>query len=533
MKTLYTTLLAALALLASAAYALADAQTQSVSPGALGVSLDEVFAAWDARAENLRAFEAVWDQQEWIRRGSLHTTALSSAGTPSLAPEKDTTLSSVLELRVGDERAYTSRSGMQWDTELNVFADRTLELLLEPARFTLLSRVGQHRVEPRATILPVDRYRDSRGVPNMPLFLAVRARDKSLAPVDHDGAWSVSPVTARAGDKTCIVLERVISTYNPNLAHGELRETYWVDPAQDFCIRRFERAQGGLVELQLEMAYENSDHPWLPTTWKSVVYGGTEALPMRQYEGQLKSFAVNSPDTAERLSLELPAGAAVQDIVLGEAWIALASGGRRVVTAEERARGATYAQLLASEPGQAGLSAWRPWRTLASTAALCLAVALVISRWRQRHTGGEVVASSNARTSTGWLAMLALGASLTLTAFAANNGHAAPTLCATRCHNGVWSAYRQGFIYRIDFIFDCKFRAWSTDFTVPYAPTAGCTAGFVNVPYYLVYSTIPHACNGYAQTGDLMYTMRANGTTVDVFQFQCCNPEGTCYGTKQ
>ena len=56
---------------------------------------------------------------------------------------------------------------------------------------------------------------------------------------------------------------------------------------------------------------------------------------------------------------------------------------------------------------------------------------------------------------------------------------------------------------------------------------------FFIVPYYLVYSTIPHACSGHAQPGDLLYTMRANGTTSDVYLFQCCNPEGTCYGTKQ
>jgi hypothetical protein len=507
------------------------ATTTTSSTGALGVTLDEVFSAWEARAAEIRSFEAVWDQQELIRRGALHTTAVSKDGKPSVAPERDTTIGAVCEVRLQNDQAFTRRQGTQWDSELDAFVDRTQAALLERSQFTVLSHVGQNRAEPRATVLPTERYRDPRSVANIPMFLAIRARDKALAPVGQDGVWSIAPITAEAGGRSCIVLERTLASYRAELAHGELHETYWVDPASEFCVRRFERSQGGTVELQIEIDYDNAAHAWLPTAWKSMIYGGSDAMAMRQYDAQLKTFAVNGAATAKRMQIEFPVGTAVNNVVSGEAWIALANGERRMVTAEERARGATYAQLVASEPGRAGLPAWRPWRTLAAATAMLLAVGVVASRWRVRRTSNAllpVVASSG--NSSRWVALLALGASLALASFAATDTVASPNVCGGRCHAGVWSAYRQGFSYRMDFILNCKYRAWSNNHLIPYSSANGCTGGFVTVPYWLVYSVKPSACNGFTPVGDLMHTTNLDGTAADFLEFQCCNPTGTCYG---
>lgn len=498
--------------------------------GALGVSVDEVFAAWDARADQIRSFEATWRQSELYRRDSLPGRSAPRAEGRAAAPEQDTSVEIASELRLSGDQFYARRSGLHWQSELNEFVAGEQVAALGEKEGTLFSQVAVQVVEPRAHLLPVERLRESRSISNWPLFLALRPRDEKLGAIDRDGAWTVAPVTTEVDGHTCAVVERLASVYHPELAKGELRETYWVDPARDFCIRRFERTLGGLVELQVEIDYADPAHAWLPTQWKSIVFGGPDAVSTRQYEARLLTHAVNPELPVERLQAELPVGTAVENITTREAWIVRPNGQRRMVTKEERERGASYAQLLASEPGQAALPPWQPWRAMAGFAAFALSLAAVISRWRAAHRASGGPASAAIRpASTPWFAILTLASALLLGSFAAGLT-ASPVTCAGRCHDGVWSAYRQGTSYRMDFLMSCAYRAWSNDTNVAYAPSNSCAKGYVQIPYYLYQTSWSHPCSTYAPSGDLLWTTDIGGTQVGAGYFSCC--DGLCYGVK-
>lgn len=509
----------------------AETKLKAPPPGALGVSPAEVHAAWAARTAQVRSFEATWQQREFHRSGSLMGAASQrrSASAEPKFPERDRTVSVEGELRLLGDDVFCRRSGPQWITEFNDFVERDQVSSLSDGVVALLSHTSQNRAEPRAQVLPADRFRETRLVANLPLFIALRALGPQGA-IDQDGAWSVSPVTAAIDGHTCVVVERLAARYHPELEKGELRETFWVDPARDFCVRRFERTLAGLVELQVQIGYDDPAHAWLPTSWKTVVYGGPEAIAQRQYDGRLLTNRVNGELPRERTRVEFPLGTAVDDLVNQQAWIVLADGRKRMVTDEERERGATYAQLVASEPGQAALPPWQPWRAIAGAGALLLALATLVLRWRVRRTLAPAAFVPAAETAGArWLTILALGASLSLATLAARPSLAAPTVCAGRCHNGIWSAYKQGTIYRMDFITNCKYRAWSTDTVIPYASANACTGGYTTAYYYLVSTTWSHACWQYAPAGDLMRTWDYGGTFEGPYSFQCCTNK--CYGT--
>ncbi|MFO0896794.1 MAG: hypothetical protein U0836_05115 [Pirellulales bacterium] len=500
--------------------------------GALDVSVEEVFAAWDAREDQVRSFAATWRQTEFFRRGTLpgRSTPRADAADRPAAPNQDTVVEIESELRLSGDQFYARRSGPHWQSELNEFVEGEQIAALGAEEGTLFSQAVVPVVEPRAHVLPAGRFRESRSISNLPLFLSLRARTEKSGAIDRDGAWTVAPVAVAIDGHDCVVVERLAAVYHPELAKGELRETYWVDPARDFCIRRFERTLGGLVELQVEIDYADPTQAWLPTQWKSVVYGGPEAVSSRQYEARLLTHSVNPELPARRLQAELPVGTAVENVTTREAWIIRPQGQRRIVTKEERERGATYAQLLASEPGQAALPPWQPWRALAGAAALLLSAAAVASRWRaKRHACCEASFSAVRAASPPWLAILTLASALLLGSFAAGLTASAPT-CAGRCHDGSWSAYKQGTSYRMDFLMYCTYRAWSNDTNVAYAPSNSCAKGYVQVPYYLYLTNWSHPCVQYAPAGDLLWTMDSGGSYVGSYQFPCC--DGLCYGVK-
>src|SRR5262249_13250947 len=151
------------------------------------------------------------------------------------------------------------------------------------------------------------------------------------------------------------------------------------------------------------------------------------------------------------------------------------------------------------------------------------------SRWRTARRAAAAAPVEGAGRNVGrWPTMLMLAAALSLGSFAAGLTEAATNVCAGRCHGGQFSAYKKGTLYRMDFLMYCMYRAWSNDVNVSYAPANSCATGYVQIPYYLYYTSWSHPCFNYAAPGDLLWTLDPGGSYVGVYQFPCC--DGLCYG---
>jgi hypothetical protein len=531
-----TGLIVALALLGARPSAAVVPPTTGSATGPLGVDLDEVFSAWEARPQRAASFEGLWRQREFYRRGSLVAApAIRPApGAPDpVAPERDAEVEAAVEMRLDGGRIYSIRRGPQWLSERAAFVPVELHSASDGRQATLLRLVEGGRVEPQAFVRAEARFPDSRSAFHWPLLWALRPLDPHVGPIDRGGAWSLAPHTAQLQGHTCVILERFAAHFNPKLERGEIHETYWVDPARDFCIRRYERVRGGLVEARIEVDYGDDACLWLPTAWRITVFSGEDALAARTYAAELSSHALNGGLADERLRIALPAGTRVDDAESKTAWIVRPDGGKRVITPEERRRGASYAELLATESGQAALPPWGPLAPLAALAVAALLSGLACGRWRRlKATAAQGEGGPPGRRSRA-LQWATLAALLVLAAVAATAY--SQTWCAARCINTAitWSAYRKGTNYRIDFLDGgCIYRAWTTSPGFAYAPVNACAKAYVMKPYYLAMVTWNHPCKDYAATGDLLFTLDPlSGEWEGPYYFPCCDSYGACYGS--
>jgi hypothetical protein len=119
-------------------------------------------------------------------------------------------------------------------------------------------------------------------------------------------------------------------------------------------VRRYELMQGECVLVQATLAYDDTSQlPGTPTSWSIVAYGGNPAFPRERHDGTL---TVCKESIAPIVDFEFPVGTLVNDGDTKSLWVARPGGVRRLVTEEEQLRRPTYAELLATDSGQAGRS---------------------------------------------------------------------------------------------------------------------------------------------------------------------------------
>jgi hypothetical protein len=111
------------------------------------------------------------------------------------------------------------------------------------------------------------------------------------------------------------------------------------------------------------------------------------------YRIGITDLKINESIPIERFDIPFPPGTWVRDTRSNTQYITLEGGGERVITADELLRGATYSQIVSSEPGKAGLPPWysgvRTWVLRVNVLLALLFVVLIVLRYRRaRRTAG-------------------------------------------------------------------------------------------------------------------------------------------------
>jgi hypothetical protein len=128
--------------------------------------------------------------------------------------------------------------------------------------------------------------------------------------------------------------------------------------------------------MQLDVDYvQDPQYGWVPTSWKYVLMDPTKAYDQiaRSFHSTVTAWEVNIPIDPSEFELAFPVGTRVSEPNSPTPeYIVTKDGKKRIIPPEDI--GATYEQLLNSEPGYA----MQPRRDGFVTYAIAIAIALVL-----------------------------------------------------------------------------------------------------------------------------------------------------------
>jgi hypothetical protein len=164
-----------------------------------------------------------------------------------------------------------------------------------------------------------------------------------------------------------------------------ITERCWVDSERDCTVVRYEYITS--YRFQVDISYKNvPDHGWTPAGWKTVEYLPKGTL-QESSRSDVTGYTINKPLPENWFNFDFPVGTEVTDHKGKIEYIAREGGGKRLITEEERKRGATYEQMLATDSGEAGLPPgsqrfW--WFFLALGFIVIVLLSVLARRWWSR-----------------------------------------------------------------------------------------------------------------------------------------------------
>jgi hypothetical protein len=324
-------------------------------------TVEEVFAAWQARQDAIQTFHIEWTERATHIRGSeasgrLIRQELKPDEEIPVVPAEDTTVEVQWAVSVNGSRMLTTRKGPSWDIAIDGFSPRDDATYFDGQSETRLALESPDAEFPRATIQPLELNKRLRLPMSIsPLLAVMRPFDPALGRFADREGWAIRPTPAKWADRDCWILEKSLSKFAWELSEGQWRENYWLDAERGFLPLHYEQVHNDNLHAEMDWEYEpDPSTGWRPMAWKSTAYGGDPSELMHVFAASVTGSRWHEPLPPERQGLEIPAGTVVQEPG-HKLWIALANGERRPITDEERRRGATYEDLLAAPVGMAGL----------------------------------------------------------------------------------------------------------------------------------------------------------------------------------
>ncbi len=231
----------------------------------------------------------------------------------------------------------------------NVLIESPFQWVYDGASNTLFHPIGE-LVKSSALIKTGEIAEEAKNIHNFPMLVNCRPLHAKFGSFKR-GDLAVSQTKAIVQGKSCVVLERV------DLKPGMSR-TYTVDPGRDFIVLRASYAYQGVVNTIVNISYREKPEKvdrqniWIPQNWDITFLSSTDKVS-ESYSANLLEYAVNPSFSADEFVIHFPVGTRVRDIRQKPTldYIVRAEGKKRDVLAQEF--GATYEQLVNSEPGQA------------------------------------------------------------------------------------------------------------------------------------------------------------------------------------
>lgn len=332
-------------------------------------------AAWTARQKATRTFDFRWIETQTILKGSI------SAFEPSqdIVPNQDTVFDIPKRICVDGDKVRYEYVAKSWYGPKKQFIDDPYSCTFNGDECRMLNLPGVTDWA-RGVIHAKREHEDVKNVANiLPIILTYRGLDTGMSKIQV-GALADTGKTGVIDGVTCSIV-----MWSPQ--PGNLNEL-WVDPANSYALRRYIKLRDGKASTSIDISYSSNDSASLvPQQWTIALFLGTPM--MRIYSSTVTDFARNTPLAGSQFETVFPEGCRVVDFKSNPRRdYIVRSGGDRIILPQDI--GATYEQMLASEPGRAKeprlFDRYKWWlAAVAGTMTIGVAYLLIRRLMKSRH----------------------------------------------------------------------------------------------------------------------------------------------------
>lgn len=339
------------------------------------VTAEQIFRVWQNRQDKIKTATFEWTNQRTTAAGTMN---FPGQGPAALKPLPETDVTNVIKciVRFDDKRMYYSTEGPLWVPAEGRFIPRLYVSSFDGNQAKAFYGRSAEKHHPLGFVSEDQENQDASGLKVYPILMAYRPLNPDLGAFKVS-EWHVRDTNAIADGQACIVLEK---------ASDRRKEAIWVDPKREFSVVRQETHVGGKPADQLTVSYaQDPVWHWVPKTWNVTVIDPRTGKVVRAAVARVTKYDFNRDYSPQDFDFEFPVGTYLTDYRDHSTdyrdhseYIVLANGGRRLITAAEKVRGATYDDFLRTESGQAGLSRTRSWlRPVILSVLVALAVLFI------------------------------------------------------------------------------------------------------------------------------------------------------------
>jgi hypothetical protein len=343
-------------------------------------ALRSLRTAWQERQSKLQSLELSFVEDRLYPAGVLRRLG-GAASSIDHDVEKSDTYRVLLK---GEKLFRMDRSGDEWYSDREKFLTRTYVSAHggSDSRSFYSEAESDESTYPTGFMYMEQSDWDNRHV--LPILCHFRPFNEQFAPYEAE-EYIVTTANVTVNAISCRV-------FRPRRNDGAPAYVYYVDPASEWSIVRYQKQSGSRVLWSIDVELERrEDFGIVPGGWSETLLDAEENL-LEAGKTVVNEMSVNKGLDDTLFNFEFPPGTLVTDRTGAgrpEVYLVRANGEKRVVTRAERRGGINYNRYLHTESGAAvdeiTSRKFGPFVYFNAAVIAVLAV-LIASRWRRRLT---------------------------------------------------------------------------------------------------------------------------------------------------
>jgi hypothetical protein len=279
--------------------------------GLAAPATDPAVVAAQKRQDAVASFAIEYKQTDVVSPGAMSDTSASLTSAPKEpVPSRELTLTSVNRLVVDGGKVrfennhpiFQLPQGEVVEKGIVYLFDGTLSNQFFPKGLGTSS--NPHNDVPQGVIKSHPIPAGIRLYETAPIFCDFRGLIPTMAAWAYSD-FKASTVALSVGGTSCLEYTKQIS--------AELVVSCWLDPAQDYLMRRVRIQRKDKLECQLDIEYRLNDQSfWVPKTWKFNQFGPRGDV-RRSQTFEVLQVRVNESEPASQFEIQYPPGAEVND----------------------------------------------------------------------------------------------------------------------------------------------------------------------------------------------------------------------------
>ncbi|MCI0459026.1 MAG: hypothetical protein L0Z62_18875 [Gemmataceae bacterium] len=309
--------------------------------------------AWQGRQERVRSARFTWTGTQTDPKGTISN--LWKIGDPGISkdpnfkeviPPRDTTFPYSGSLVFAGNQLRYSYTSARWSLKTGSYEPFSYLGVFDGTVCKVLNRYGEKADKPwpQGMVRGEKQHLNATEALLQPILLTFRGRTPGMHAPNLD-SLRLTGRKATINNRSCLELQR-------RVAVSDVESQLWVDPARDFVFVRYLRLDKRILRQQIDVTYEmGPGNVWVPKEW-AIISNERNGTLRRSYRVRLTDCEINPSIDPASFDLEFPPGTAVFDAKQDIHYIVRPDGsGKRIIPRSDI--GATYEQLLKTQPGQA------------------------------------------------------------------------------------------------------------------------------------------------------------------------------------